>query len=245
MTAAEALALVQGTPEWRQARAGNITASRAKDAIDMKKPVKNKPAEETQKRADYRTEIICERLTGAPYPRHVTWEMQWGIDHEADARTAYELDKGVFVDQVGFVMHPTIARFGCSPDGFVGEKGMVQFKCPTTATHVEWWQKGIVPVEHIPQLAAELSCNPERDWIDFCSFDPRLPEWLQLFIRRFERNGHSGTISNASWIATLESEIVHFDREIDQTLRLLPAAPQPIAQLLEMPRPDEMQIGEF
>lgn len=240
MTSAEALALVQGTPAWRQARAGYATASRAKDATDMLQSGK-----ESAKRRDYRSEIICERLTRQPYPKHVTWEMQWGIDHEAEARDAYELKKGVLVDQVGFVLHPTIERFGCSPDGLVDEKGMVQFKCPTTATHIEWIQQGTIPLEHVAQLAAELSCNPERDWIDFVSYDPRLPEWMQLFIVRYERRGSMGVMSNAKFIAGLESEIRHFNAEVDQVIACLPQGPQPVAQILEMPTPDEMQIGEF
>jgi hypothetical protein len=177
-------------------------------------------------RANYRSEILSEILTGVPYQPYVTREMQWGIDQEPFARAAYEYKFHVDVDLVGFVMHPEILRFGCSPDGFVGEKGMVQFKCPTTTTHIGWILAGTVPLEYVPQLLAELACNPDREWIDFCSFDPRVPEHLQLFVVRYMRD--------ARLISMIEHEVLHFNCELDQVIAALPKAPQP-AKLLEMP----------
>lgn len=230
MSAPDYSLVVQGSPEWQELRCGIPTASRAADIIAMTKKG------EGAARRDYRTEIICERLTGVPYPQFVTREMQWGIDHEAEARAAYELKTGELVDQIGFVLHPTIGRFGCSPDGMVGDNGILQIKCPTTATHINWLRAGTVPIEHIPQLLAELSCTG-RKWVDFVSFDPRLPEHLQLFVVRYERDERVSKL-----IATLEAEVEHFNAEIDQVLTTLPAAPQPIAEVLQMPRLDE---GEF
>ena len=230
MSVADYSLVVQGTEEWRQIRCGNATASRAADIIAMLKK-----GGEAANRRDYRTEIICERLTGVPYPQSAQYAraVQWGKEHEADARTAYELKMGVLVDVVGFVMHPTIERFGCSPDFLVGEDGMGQIKCPDTATHIEWIRSGTVPIEHIPQLLAELACT-KRKWIDFVSYDPRLPEHLQLFVVRYDRN--------EKLISQLEAEVVHFNAEVDQVIACLPAAPQPIAEVLQMPTPDELNF---
>jgi hypothetical protein len=228
MTSSEALSLVQGSPAWRQARVGYVTASRAGDVIATLKR-----GGESKERANYRMELICERLTGIPYDSFVTREMQWGLDHEAEARCAYEIEKDVLVDQVGFVIHPTIENFGCSPDGLVNDDGLLQIKCPTKRTHLEWWQAGILPIEYAPQLLAELSCHPERRWIDFASYHPDFREHLQLFVRRFDRD--------EKLIAALEEQVRHFNQEIDQVLRALPHT-QPIAQVLEMPIRDEMDF---
>lgn len=225
--------VVQGSEMWQQLRCGLTTASRAADVIATLKNGKGEKAE----RANYRTELICERLTGVPYPQFVTREMQWGLDHEDEAAAAYELQEGVLVDRCGFVIHPTIDRFGASPDRRVGDKGLLQIKCPTTRTHMEWMLAGTVPIEHIPQLLAELSCDPEREWIDFMSYDPRLPEHLQKFVKRFPRDAQAEKL-----ISTLEGEVIHFNQEIDQVLALLPQGPQPAAKLLEMPMPDEAEF---
>ncbi len=234
MSAPDYSLVVQGSEEWQQLRCGNVTASRAAAVIAMLKGNKGEAAP----RRDYRTEIICERLTGIPYPQSAQYAraVQWGKEHEGEARAAYELKLGVLVDVVGFVMHPTIARFACSPDFLVGEEGMGQIKCPDTATHIDWLRAGTVPIEHMPQMLAEMSCC-ERDWCDFVSFDPRLPEHLQLFVVRYDRD--------EKLVKALEAEIEHFNAEVDQVIACLPQGPQPVAQLLEMPLRDEIQIGEF
>ncbi len=219
----------QGSDLWAKLRCGYVTASRAADAIAMIESGKNKGNEKAE-RKNYRVELICERLTGVPYPQHVTREMQWGLDHENDAAAAYELETGQLVDRCGFVVHPSVSMFGASPDRLVGDDGLLQIKCPTTRTHMEWMLAGTIPLEHVTQMLAEMSCTG-RDWCDFVSFDPRLPEHLQLFIRRYERDDRL--------IRSLESEIEHFNRELDGVLKLLPPGPQPAAKLLEMPRDDE------
>lgn len=227
-TPANSIDCLQGSQMWAELRCGNVTASRASDVIAMTKKG------ESADRRNYRTELLCERLTGVPYPQYVTKEMQWGTEQEPFARAAYELQVGVLVDTVGFVLHPSVPRFGCSPDGYVGEIGMVQFKCPNTTTHLGWMLGGTIPVEHVPQLLAELSCNPEREWIDFCSFDPRLPEHLQLWMKRYERN--------PKLISALEAEVVHFNAELDQVLMALPPAPQAVAAVLDWPKADETEF---
>lgn len=218
----------QGTDKWAQVRCGRITASRAADVIAVTKKG------EAAARRDYRTEILVERLTNIPVAQYVSKEMLWGLEQEPFARAAYELHEGLFVDQVGFVVHPRMPYFGCSPDGFVGEKGMVQFKCPNTTTHLAWLMAGTIPVEHVPQMLAELACNPEREWIDFVSFDCRLPEHLQQFTRRYMRD--------EKLIRSLEAEVAHFNDECGQVLERLPGAPQLAATILEMPRNDEAEF---
>ena len=228
MTPDNFLNIEQGSEMWAELRCGMVTASRAADVIATLKR-----GGEAAARAAYRHELICERLTGQPYPRFVTQEMQWGLDQEQYARAAYELERDVLVETVGFVLHPTIAQFGASPDGLVGDDGMIQIKCPTVGTHLGYIMAGTIPLEHCPQMLAELSCAG-REWCDFVSFDPRMPKHLQLFIRRFERD--------EKLIAALESEVVHFNREIDETMKALPAGPQPVADVLDWPGEDEVQL---
>lgn len=229
MTPGIVLDMEQGSQEWFQVRCGIVTASRCADVCAMKKD-----GDERAERRDYRAEIISEILTGRPYPQFVTREMQWGIDQEPNARLEYELRQGILVDTVGFVQHGEIDRFGCSPDGFVGDDGMVQFKCPTTATHLGWILGGVVPLEHMPQLLGELSCNPERQWIDFASFDPRMPEHLQLFVRRYYRDN--------KLIHALERNVRHFNAEVDQVLAALPQGGQAVVISIDQVNQDEMNF---
>lgn len=217
----------QGTQMWKELRCGLVTASRAGDVIATTK--KGEAAD----RKNYRMELIQERLTGQPFPQYVSHEMQWGIDHEVEARAAYEIFSGVLVDTTGFVLHPTIDRFGASPDGLVGDDGLIQVKCPTTKTHLEWLMAGVVPIAHVPQMLAELACTG-REWVDFVSYDPRLPAHLQLFGRRYNRD--------EKLIAALEAEVVHFNKELDEILAKLPQAPAAVAELLDRNDPEDPQF---
>jgi hypothetical protein len=230
MTPRELLDCEQGSELWQQARCGLVTASRCGDVIDCYKSGAKK-GQETAARASYRSELICEILTGFPYPQYVSQEMQWGIDQEPFARAAYEMERDVLVETCGFVLHPDVARFGASPDGLVGEHGMIQIKCPKTSTHLGWMLAGGVPREHCPQMLAEMACTG-RAWCDFVSFDPRLPAHLQLFVRRFERH--------EPFILGLETEVVHFNREIENVLAALPQKPQGIVLAMEHNDPDEL-----
>ena len=229
MTPLELSLLEQGSELWKQARVGLVTASRCADVIAMTK--KGEGAD----RRNYRYELLCERLTGFPYPQSAEYarQVQWGKDQEAFARAAYELRNDVLVETCGFIVHPSVANFGASPDFLVGDSGMGQIKCPTTKTHLEWTLGGVVPVEHMAQMMAELSCTG-REWCDFVSFDPRLPEHLQLFVRRFERN--------EKLISTLESEVRHFNYELDDVLAALPQKPTGIVIAMDRVDSDEVQF---
>jgi putative phage-type endonuclease len=219
---------VHGSREWLQARCGLVTASRCAHVTAMKKD-KTEKAE----RADYRSELISEILTGNPYPHFVSKEMKWGLDQEPFARAAYEMQRDVLVATGGFFRHPSVDRFGASPDGLVGDDGLIQIKCPSTTTHIEWLLSGTVPVEHMPQMLGEMACTL-RTWCDFVSYDPRLPEHLQLYVKRFHRDER--------FVALLEKEVQHFNREIDEQLAALPQKPQMIAEVLSWPIQDEVQL---
>lgn len=170
----------QRTTEWLMARLGHCTASRFGDATAVLKS--GQPAASA---IDYGLELAAERLTGVLTERYVTSAMQWGIDMEADARAAYEYDRCEAVTEAGFIRHPTIKFFGASPDGLVGNDGLIEIKCPTSKRHAEWLHAGTVPDAHKPQMIAQLACT-SRKWCDFVSYDPRYPDAVQLFVVRFE-----------------------------------------------------------
>lgn len=215
-----------GSDVWAAARCGLVTASRCADVT-----AKIKKGESAARR-NYRAELIVEILTGRPCSHYVSQEMQWGLDQEPFARAAYEMQRDVLVDACGFVTHASIPRFGASPDGLVGDDGMLQIKCPNTSTHLAWMLAGCVPEEHVPQMLAEMSCSG-RQWSDLVSFDPRLPEHLQLFICRLEFDGEL--------VAALEAQVVAFNAEIDATIAKLPQpeSGQPIVRALDDIREDE------
>jgi len=215
----------QGSEAWAQARCGLVTASRASDVIAV---VRNG---EAAVRRNYRAELIAEILTNVPYPQFVSQEMRWGSEQEPFARAAYELSRDVLVEVTGFVLHPGVDRFGASPDGLVGSDGLIQIKCPNTATHLSWLMSGVIPVEHMPQMLAEMSCT-QRAWVDFVSYDPRLPDHLSLFVRRFHRD--------AKLIAVLEREVENFNQQIDELLAALPQKPQGLVECLD--RVDESEV---
>jgi hypothetical protein len=229
MTALELANIEQGSPEWKQVRCGIVTASRLEDLI----AVSEKTGLDLAPRRHYREELIVEILTGEPYPTSAEYarQVQWGKEQEPFARAAYEMRYDVLVDTCGFALHPDVVRFGASPDGLVGEDGLIQIKCPNTNTHLRWIQAGIAPTEHWCQMLAEMACTG-REWCDFVSFDPRLPEHLQLFVRRFHRNDEL--------IEKLLTEVEHFNSEIDQVLHALPQKPQGIVLVMDRIAEDEV-----
>jgi putative phage-type endonuclease len=196
----------QGTAEWLAARCGKVTASRAADVIAKTKSGWG------ASRANYMGELIAERLTGTPAEKYTNAAMQWGTDTEAAARAAYQFEKMTPVVKVGFVLHPSIAMAGASPDGFVGDDGLIECKCPNTATHIETLLGQSVPSKYIWQIQFQIACTG-RQWCDFVSYDPRLPESMSLFVHRVPRDGEA--------IEYLEKEIRAFISEMDEKLSAL------------------------
>ena len=169
----------QGSPEWLAARAGKVPASMISNVLA-------KP--ETAAYRDYQAQIVAELLTGKPQGSDFTnAAMEFGTENEPFARSAYEVSRGIMVDEVGLVLHPTIDRAGASPDGLVGSDGLVEIKCPKVATHLAYICAGVVPTKYKNQMLFQMICA-ERAWCDFVSFRPDLPEHLQLFVIRFQRD---------------------------------------------------------
>ena len=198
----EATKIEQGSDAWKALRAGKVTASRVADVLSKVK------SGESAGRKNYRMDLVAERLTGKPADSFTNSAMQWGTEQEPFARIAYETHKGLFVEQVPFVDHSTIEWFGCSPDGLVGEDGLLEIKAPNTTTHLEYLEDGKPPSRYIPQMMAQMACTG-RKWCDFVSFDPRLPDDLQLLVVRLNRDD--------AYIQEMEAEVKQFLNEVDAT----------------------------
>lgn len=172
----------QGTPSWLAARTGRVTASRAKDVLATIK------TGEAAARRDYRTQLVCELLTGQPQDdTFVTADMQRGTDLEPAARLAYEAQTGQWVSQVGFLSHD-ILRAGGSPDGVIGDyDGLIEIKAPRPANHLRYLRGFGAPKEHEAQVLHLLWLTGAQ-WLDFVSYCPALPAHLALCVRRCDRD---------------------------------------------------------
>lgn len=198
--------IVQGSPEWFAIRLGKATASRIADATARTKTGWG------ASRANYMAELIAERLTGVPAASFTNAAMQWGTDQEPEARSNYEFMTDSEVVPIGFVVHPSIAMAGASPDGLVGDMGLVEFKCPNTATHLDTLLGDSMDGKYIKQVQWQMACTG-RQWCDFVSYDPRLPASMRLFIQRVPRDN--------AMIATLEKDVREFLAELDAKLAAL------------------------
>lgn len=202
----------QGSDAWFAARLGKVTASKIADVMS-----KGKGSTESAGVRNYRAQLVVERLTGTREETYINGAMQRGTDLEPMARECYEFLTGNTVEQVAFIDHPTIPMSGCSPDGLVGNDGMVEIKCPNTATHIEYLLQGEPPPAYIKQMTWQLACTG-RKWVDFVSYDPRLPEEMQLFVVRFRRD--DGDIED------MEKAVVSFLESVDKMIADLKALRQ-------------------
>lgn len=172
----------QRSPAWFQARLGRLTGSRAADVIAT-----TKKGEQTAARRDLRLQLALERITGQSQDdTYVSQEMRRAIALEPQAVAAYEARTGCFVERTGFLSHDTIAA-GCSLDGHVGDfTGILEVKCPKSATHLAYLEAGTVPPEYLPQIVHNLWVTGAA-WCDFLSFDDRFPPHLQTLLVRYPR----------------------------------------------------------
>lgn len=191
----------QRTDDWFTARLGKVTASKIADVMAT---TKTGPS---ASRKNYMAQLLTERLTGQKADSYSNAAMQWGTDTEPQARAMYELETGRDVVEVGFIDHPVIAMSGASPDGLVGEDGLVEIKAPNTATHIETLRGAAIDKKYVLQTQWQMACTG-RQWCDFVSFDPRLPSAMQLYVARVERD--------ATLIAAMESEVAGFLAEINK-----------------------------
>jgi len=195
----------QRTDEWFAARLGKVTASRVADVVAKTK------SGYSASRENYMAQLICERLTGKPTEGFSNAVMEWGTEQEPHARAAYSAKTGELVEEVGFIPHHDIPGSGASPDGFVGE-GLIEIKCPNTSTMLEYILSGKPPEKYVTQMQWQMAVSGAPG-ADFCSYDPRLPEHLQLLIVRVPRDDKR--------IAELEAEVRKFLAELEEKLAKL------------------------
>lgn len=197
------MTIIQGSPEWFLQRLGKVTASRLSDVLAKIK------TGEAAARANYRAELVAERLTGKSADGFSSPSMKWGTECEPLARAAYEADTGLMVSEVGMVPHPRIAMTGASPDGLVEVDGLVEIKCPETKSHIATILSKSVPSQYVPQVQWQMACTG-RAWNDFVSFDPRMPADMQLYVQRVYRDD--------ALIAAYEKEVEAFLKEVESTV---------------------------
>lgn len=202
--------MIQGSEEWFEARLGKVTAS--KIAAVMASGRDGKPS---ATRANYEAQIVVELLTGRAAESFQNDAMRHGTETEAQARASYTFETGRDVQEVGFVPHPRIAMAGASPDGLVGDEGLVEIKCPNTATHIATLLSRKTPTEYMKQMQFQMACTG-RAWCDFVSFDPRLPDDLQMIAIRVPRD--------EAMIEEIEAAIIVFLADVDAKIEALTRA---------------------
>jgi len=197
----------QGSDEWLTIRAGKVTASKITDIM-----AKLKSGKPSAGRLTYMGQLVAERLTGVKSDSFSNAAMQWGVETEAQAIAAYEFLNDAEVSRISFADHPEIEFSGASPDGLVGDEGLIEVKCPNTATHIDYLVTQKVPKKYLDQMQWQMACLG-KEWCDFMSFDPRMPEHLNKLIIRIERDN--------KYINEMNKEVVLFNKEIAEKLKLL------------------------
>lgn len=204
----------QRTPEWHQARVAMLTGTCASDMLATIK------SGEAAARRDLRARLVAERLSGqSQEDGYVSKEMQRGSDLEADAICAYELARDVVVQPVGFLAHHELSA-GCSPDGQINQfEGLIEVKCPKTATHIGYLRSQKVPTAYLHQITHNLWITGAQ-WCDFVSFDPRLPEAARLLVRRVLRS----EVDLKAYELAVRLFLNEVDADVADVLRLCGAA---------------------
>jgi putative phage-type endonuclease len=195
---------IQGTEGWHNARLGKVTASRINDVLSWTKKG------ESVTRARYREELAKQRISGIATQIPVNHHMERGITLEPVARRNYELLTNTLVTEVGFYNHPTIAMSGASPDGVVGDDGIIEIKCPNEPNHLATIVNGEAPTRYFGQIQWQLACT-QRLWCDFVSFSLDAPDGLQLYVTRVYRS--------EDWIHETEEKVVEFLAEVDELVK--------------------------
>lgn len=192
--------LIQGTEEWRQARCGSLGASRVAEAIAKTKTGYG------ASRANVMADLVVERLTGVPVEGFTSDAMRWGTEWEPFARREYEERNLCPVVEVGLIRHPTIAGTHASPDGLIDDDGLLEIKCPQAQAHIETLLSRSVPSKYETQIQWQLACSG-RQWCDFVSYHPKMPEQMSIFVTRLHRDDDR--------IADLERQVASFLKEVD------------------------------
>ena len=198
----------QRSPEWWEARAGKVTASKIGDLM-----ARTKTGWSTS-RKHYMDAIVVERLTGRPAPQRAVASLERRQEMEPEARVAYEFYSDNLVEEVGFIEHPTIPNAGASPDGLVGADGGLEIKCPDGAQHVEMVTTGVIDKGYIYQMQFGMACT-EREWWDFVSYDPTMPEEMKVYVQRVRRDD--------AQIAEIEKAVIEFLSEAEKRVEHIKA----------------------
>lgn len=226
------LQIDQQSPEWLHARCGCVTASRVKDVVSKLKSGKPSAARQT-----YMLELLAETISGRAAEHYVSAPMMYGIENEPLARNLYECERGVDIERVGFVLHPKIKRAGASPDGLIGDDGLLEIKVPNTTTHLTYFMDGVMPEEYIPQVQWQLACTG-RKWADFMSYDPRMPMDFGIFIVRVDRD--------EKLIEEMECDVTKFRSELDaMAAKLLKNRPAQTAETTAAPGPPKAILPDW
>ena len=199
-------AIIQRSPEWFAARCGSLGASQLADAVAKTKSGWG------ASRANLRAKLVVERLTGQQEEGFTSAAMQWGVEKEEEARVAYSYITGRNVIEVGLYKHPTIIGSHASPDGLLDDDGCIEIKCPNSATHIETLKTNLVSHKYLLQMQWQMACA-DRQWCDFVSFDPRMPEHLMIYVQRIERDNEM--------LETLENEVRAFLAEVEEDVKSL------------------------
>ena len=200
--------IVQGTDEWFAARRGKVTASRVADLMARTK------TGFAASRENYKAELLLEILTGTTAVGFVSEAMKWGTEKEPEARAKYSETIFEPVTEIGFVDHPDILGAGCSPDGLVGDDGLIEIKCPNTATFIDIFLSDNIPQKWQTQIQMQLDTTG-RQWCDFVCYDPRMPEGAQLYVKRVERD--------EMFISTMREMIRVFIKELNENVEKVKA----------------------
>lgn len=204
--------IAQRTDGWIEQRLGKVTASRIADV--RARTAKGWAAA----RKNYMADLIVERLSGVHIPSGTGAARRWGTEIEPEAKVAYEFYRDASIVDVGFVLHPNIGDAGASPDGLIGDDGLVEFKCPTLLTHLETLEAKVIDPDYIQQMQWQMACTG-RKWCDFASYDPRFPEAMRLYVKRVERDDAT--------IDAIEADVVNFLAELRTRADLLRAEYDP------------------
>ena len=198
----------QDDPQWRLDRCGSVGASEVADIMR-----RNKNGYSAA-RANLMAQKVVERLTGVPFEGFTSAAMLKGREREPDARLAYELLTNSTVDLVGIVKHPLIAGTHASPDGVIGDLGLLEIKSPQPAAHLETLLTETIDPDYLKQMQHQMGCSG-RHWVDYCSYNPDFPAEMQVFIKRVHRDG--------AIINEIESELRQFLKELDEKMAVLQA----------------------
>lgn len=209
----------QNSVDWLQMRCGCPTASHAYDiTAKAKRQKEGDPPKYLACRSNYKKSKVREWLTGLSADGYVSPYMERGLEVEPLARAAYEMQTGCDVEKGGIFIHDKITKFMASPDGRIGDDGLLEVKyltgSTTEANHLDLLEGAEIPEEYKLQMTAQMACSG-RQWVDFVSYDPDMPKHLQLFVKRFPRDPVR--------IEKMEREVVQFLTEVIELLKKLEA----------------------